>query len=73
MAAAAVTLRQVVSQVIPPYEARMEHTSGDGLQIIFGLPHLHEDDPLRAVQAGLEILAAAGQHGLQVSLGISTG
>ncbi len=73
MAAATATLRQVVSQVIAPYEVRLAYAGGEGLQLLFGLPHLHEDDPLRAIQAGLEIRAAAAQQGLPVSLGLSTG
>jgi predicted ATPase/class 3 adenylate cyclase len=38
------------------YLARLE---GDGFKAFFGAPEAHEDDPLRAVQAGLEIQAAA--------------
>jgi class 3 adenylate cyclase len=33
---------------------------GDGLLVYFGYPTAHEDDPDRAVRAGLEIVAAAG-------------
>ncbi len=38
------------------YLARLE---GDGFKAFFGAPEAHEDDPLRAVRAGLEIQAAA--------------
>ncbi len=38
------------------YLARLE---GDGFKAFFGAPEAHEDDPLRAVQAGLEIQTAA--------------
>ncbi|MGD9100017.1 MAG: tetratricopeptide repeat protein [Anaerolineae bacterium] len=37
------------------YLARLE---GDGFKAFFGAPEAHEDDPLRAVRAGLEIQAA---------------
>src|SRR5262249_46386716 len=56
---------------------------GDGLLVYFGYPHAHEDDPQRAVRAGLGILAAMGDlnkvlqqaKGIQlgVRLGIHTG
>jgi predicted ATPase/class 3 adenylate cyclase len=38
------------------YLARLE---GDGFKAFFGAPEAHDDDPLRAVRAGLEIQAAA--------------
>ena len=38
------------------YLARLE---GDGFKAFFGAPEAHEDDPLRAVRAGLEIQNAA--------------
>lgn len=38
------------------YLARLE---GDGFKAFFGAPEAHEDDPVRAVRAGLEIQAAA--------------
>ncbi len=38
------------------YLARLE---GDGFKAFFGAPEAHEDDPLRAVRAGLDIQAAA--------------
>jgi predicted ATPase/class 3 adenylate cyclase len=38
------------------YLARLE---GDGFKAFFGAPEAHEDDPLRAVRAGLQIQAAA--------------
>jgi class 3 adenylate cyclase/tetratricopeptide (TPR) repeat protein len=38
------------------YLARLE---GDGFKAFFGAPQAHDDDPVRAVRAGLEIQAAA--------------
>ena len=52
---------------------------GDGLLVYFGYPQAHEDDPERAVRAGLDIVAKVGQlllpsgEPLQVRVGIATG
>src|SRR6185312_7609176 len=50
---------------------------GDGVLIYFGYPEAHEDDPERAVRAGLEIIAAisalAAPVLLQARIGIATG
>jgi hypothetical protein len=50
---------------------------GDGLLVYFGYPQAHEDDPERAVRAGLDIVAKVGQlllpsgEPLQVRVGIA--
>jgi class 3 adenylate cyclase len=50
---------------------------GDGVLIYFGYPEAHEDDPERAVRAGLAVIAAVGrlatQEPLNVRIGIATG
>ena len=50
---------------------------GDGVLIYFGYPQAHEDDAERAVQAGLEIVAAItvlkSSVPLQTRIGIATG
>jgi class 3 adenylate cyclase/tetratricopeptide (TPR) repeat protein len=50
---------------------------GDGVLVYFGYPEAHEDDPERAVRAGLELVAAVGeartQASLQTRVGIATG
>jgi class 3 adenylate cyclase/predicted ATPase len=50
---------------------------GDGVLIYFGYPEAHEDDPDRAVRAGLEVIAAVSALAapvlLQVRIGIATG
>ena len=46
-------------QMIPPiykYEGTVARLMGDGILAFFGAPIAHEDDPQRAVLAGLEIL-----------------
>src|SRR5215470_3731067 len=50
---------------------------GDGVLVYFGYPQAYEDDPERAVRAGLELIDAVGQlrktEPLQVRVGIDTG
>jgi class 3 adenylate cyclase/tetratricopeptide (TPR) repeat protein/DNA polymerase III delta prime subunit len=50
---------------------------GDGVLVYFGYPQAHEDDPERAVRAGLELVAAVGDlktsAPLQTRVGIATG
>ena len=55
---------------------------GDGILVYFGYPRAHEDDPRRAVQAGLEIVEAvqalnsgSAPPGVDIAvrIGISTG
>jgi class 3 adenylate cyclase len=50
---------------------------GDGVLIYFGYPRAHEDDPERAVRAGLDIVLAVGalqsKPPLQTRVGIATG
>jgi class 3 adenylate cyclase/tetratricopeptide (TPR) repeat protein len=50
---------------------------GDGVLVYFGYPQAHEDDPERAVQAGLALVAAVSAlktpAALQTRVGIATG
>src|SRR5262250_3382545 len=50
---------------------------GDGVLVYFGYPEAHEDDAERAVDAGLELIAAVialkTQAALQARVGIATG
>ena len=62
-------------------------TLGDGLLAIFGAPAAHEDDAVRAVQAGLEMIEAVAEaspalrrefgkelgESVQIRVGINTG
>ena len=47
--------RQQVHEVVERYEGHIGSTQGDGLLAVFGHPIAHENDVLRAVQAGLDI------------------
>ncbi|HLA97328.1 MAG TPA: adenylate/guanylate cyclase domain-containing protein [Anaerolineales bacterium] len=49
------------------YEGTVARLMGDGLLAFFGAPIAHEDDPQRAVLAGLEIVQAIGRYCAQVN------
>ena len=48
------------------YEWTVAHLTGDGLLAFFGAPIAHEDDPQRAVLAGLAIIDAIDEYGRYV-------
>lgn len=49
---------------------RVENFIGDAVLGVFGLPHAHDDDAVRAIRAGLAIVERAGR--LSGSLGLGT-
>src|SRR5712692_4531809 len=49
---------QVSAEAIGRFEGHIAQHLGDGLLVYFGYPAAHEDDPQRAVRAGLEIVVA---------------
>lgn len=65
------------------YEGTLARLLGDAILAFFGAPISHEDDPERAVRAGLEIIAAMGPYkdqirkdwgvDIDVRVGINTG
>ena len=79
-----------VQAALTPYHGRaraeierfggtVEKFIGDAVMAVFGAPVAHEDDPERAVRAGLRLLDAVGElnaeHGLElaVRIGVATG
>ncbi len=68
----------VVLDQVRHHDGLIAKFMGDGVLIYFGYPHAHEDDPERAVRAGLGILAGLKamqlQSGpLQARIGLATG
>ena len=51
----------VVREEVERFGGRVEKLMGDGVLAVFGAPIAHEDDPERAVRAGLRIQAAISQ------------
>ena len=80
-------LQEAVTRVIAAVEAfggTVKDLAGDGVLALFGAPVAHEDDPERAVRAGLRIVEditrygreveqAWGIEGFSVRVGVNTG
>jgi class 3 adenylate cyclase/tetratricopeptide (TPR) repeat protein len=73
-----------VQAQIAPYHARarerieafggtVEKFIGDAVMAVFGAPVAHEDDPERAVRAGLALLEALEELDVSVRVGVNTG
>jgi len=50
--------QQTSTEVIQLFDGYVAQHLGDGLLIYFGWPRAHEDDPQRALYAGLDIVEA---------------
>jgi len=72
-----VAYQTVCHQVIARYDGHIAQYLGDGVLVYFGYPTAHEEDAVRAVRSGLEIVTAVSQLAytppLQVRIGIHTG
>ena len=74
---------ETASQVLTRHGGTVEKFIGDAVMAVFGVPRLHEDDPLRAVRAAVELrLAMAELNGelerdwgvtLHTRTGVNTG
>jgi class 3 adenylate cyclase/tetratricopeptide (TPR) repeat protein len=73
-----------VRATLRPYHARVKHEIerfggtvekfiGDAVMAVFGAPVAHEDDAERAVRAGLALLEATEELGLEVRAAVNTG
>ena len=73
------TYQQASAEVIQQYDGHIAQYLGDGLLVYFGYPLAHEDEAVRAVRAGLGIIAAMQElhaqnaRPVQVRGGIHTG
>jgi class 3 adenylate cyclase/predicted ATPase len=66
-----------VAEIVNRFDGFVAKYMGDGVLVYFGYPEAHEDDPERAVRAGLELVAAVSclkaEAALQTRVGIATG
>src|SRR6202008_102781 len=71
------TYHKCVAETVRGFGGFVAKYMGDGALIYFGYPEAHEDDPDRAVRAGLELTAAVSTRKtpvpLQIRVGIATG
>ena len=51
-----------IAPIIYLYEGTIAHLVGDALLAFFGAPVAHEDDPIRAVRAALDLLEVANKY-----------
>ena len=69
--------QKAVAEAVQSFEGFVAKYMGDGVLVYFGYPQAHEDDAQRAVQAGLEAIAAVtllkSREPLQARVGIATG
>ena len=69
---------RTVARIVAGFDGFVSRYMGDGLLVYFGYPQAHEDDPERAVLAGLDAIDAVGRLDvqsvkLQARVGIATG
>src|SRR5215468_255553 len=69
--------QKCVAETVGRFGGFVANYMGDGVLVYFGYPKAHEDDAERAVQAGLELIAAVTalktSVSLQTRVGIATG
>ena len=69
----------VARRAVESYGGTVEKFIGDAVVAVFGVPTLHEDDPERAVRAGLRLvdeidaLPGIGGQPVEVRVGVNTG
>ena len=59
--------------IVESHGGSVEKFIGDAVMAVFGVPHVHEDDALRAVRAASEMRDALPELGVQARIGVSTG
>jgi class 3 adenylate cyclase/tetratricopeptide (TPR) repeat protein len=59
--------------IVESHGGSVEKFIGDAVMAVFGVPHVHEDDALRAVRAAAEMREALPELGVQARIGVNTG
>ena len=59
--------------ILERHGGTVEKFVGDAAMAVFGIPHVHEDDALRAVRAAAEMRQVVARLDLHVRIGVSTG
>jgi class 3 adenylate cyclase/tetratricopeptide (TPR) repeat protein len=59
--------------IVESHGGTVEKFIGDAVMAVFGVPVAHEDDALRAVRAGAEMLAVLPELGFEARIGVNTG
>ena len=67
------SFHQTCVRTVVEYDGWVANFIGDCVLAYFGWPRAHEDDPERAVRAGLAIVRAVANSGVKVRTGIATG
>ncbi|AXT29021.1 guanylate cyclase (plasmid) [Ruegeria sp. AD91A] len=69
--------KETCAAAVAAFDGHIASYYGDGIMVFFGFPHAHEDDPERAIHAGLRIIREIPEirtHAhLEVRIGIATG
>ncbi|CUK12613.1 Adenylate cyclase 1 [Ruegeria denitrificans] len=69
--------KETCAASVAAFDGHIASYYGDGIMVFFGFPHAHEDDPERAIRAGLRIIEEIPNirtHAkLNVRVGIATG
>jgi class 3 adenylate cyclase/tetratricopeptide (TPR) repeat protein len=59
--------------IVERHGGTVEKFIGDAVMAVFGVPHVHEDDALRAVRAAVQMRDALPELGLEARIGVMTG
>ena len=59
--------------IVESHGGTVEKFIGDAVMAVFGVPHVHEDDALRACRAAVEMRDALPELGVLARIGVNTG
>lgn len=66
-------LLEAMVDLMVRHGGRIDRFLGDGVLAVFGVPVAHEDDPIRAVRAAVDLRERAMSLGVSVTAGVNTG